>query len=613
MKRWFAVIALLSWVIAAPVATLYDQLAPSLDKVQSLQSSNPVQALSVLTDAENRFREGATDLPPVLREGVLQSLADAKQALSRKSSTDLSARVQFIKAILGKALYDAYFTALAGGKPQDAAALLPKVLSASGLPDSLAPQVTALAQANNLDNLRRFFERTYAQGIVNALGRAQTQTSASQAYLEATRAYALYLVVQDSPKARGLHAKAFVDALSKLSSGNLDSFKSDAKALSTQAQNFLKSVAPAQSNKRSTAPQVAANPPASGGVSLNLPPAPQSGPVKPKEAAKAPLVVAAKAQPTKPQALSLAAPKTPSIAVTDNRLLSDLTPLIKDPTKAQIVARQVGAAGITSLDEWKRVLLDLRGNLLEAQVRFENGQSMAAKTLLGQIDARYRVAIQPVIQAINPSLAERTVRIFDIAQNAAGLRTTDFSILGGELLENSLTLQGQSLGSFHALEVGLLQTTLGIPRAFLFILAGLLSIFPLYLLGLTFGGRNLYWRYLGLAFFFLLLPAMVEGLSYIGALLASQYGVALFNTLANLSIEQNLVTQLFWGLTLFLAVGFAIVGLRGIATQFGLLQNRRTSQSSQPTNPTLPGQPAKTAKPNPGLTSETIVQWDEEF
>ena len=598
MKRWFAVIAVLGWVLAAPAATLYDQLSPALDKVQALQSKNPAQALSVLTDAENRFREGATDLTPVLREGILQSLADAKQALSKRSSADLSARVQFIKAILGKALYDSYFNDLSGGKAQEAATLLPRVLSASGLPVNLSTQATALASANNLEGLRRFFERTYAQGIVNALGRAQTQTSASQAYLEATRAYALYLVVQDSPKARALNAKAFVDALGKLSRGDLNSFKGDAKTLSAQAQSFLKSVSGPQTSTRSTAPVMAA-PPSAGGVALQAtvaPPAPDL------------TVIPVKAQASKPQAPAKAAPK--SALVARDTLLADLTALLKDPKRAQTVAAQVRAAGITSLDEWRRTLLDLRGNLLEAQVQSETGQGEAAKATLSQISARYRVAVQPVVEAVNPALSGRTVRLLDLAQNAAGLRTSDFSVLGGELMENSLTLQGKSLGGFHNFQVGLLQATLGLPRAFLFILAGLLSILPLYLLGLTFGGRNLYWRLLGLAFFFLLLPAMMEGLSYIGSLLGGS--IPVLNVLSNLSIGQSLVTQLFWGLTLFLVVAFATFGLHGIATQFGLLPGGRT-QPVAPSNPTLPGATAKAAKPNPGLTNETIVEWDEEF
>ncbi len=646
MKRWFAIIALLSMAWAAPAITLYDQLAPTLDQVRSLQSSNPARALELLTKAEDDFRKGAGDLTPVLRDGVLQSLADARQALARRSNTDLEARVQIIKAILGKALYDNYFSALAAGNSADANRLLPKVLSASGLPSSLQAQVQTLAASNNLDRVRHLFERTYAQGITNALQRAQTQTSAVRAYLEATRAYALYLIVQDSPRARGLSAKGFVDALGKLSSGNLNGFKSDVQGLVAQAQNFLRAASTPQSQRRST-PTTAQNPPTSGGVRLQAP----STPPAPKEVAPA---RAAAARPPAPPAARPATPTTPQpapaprpvqrtaptptavqrIAPTPTndsyqQLLGDLRFLIKDSRKVEQVADSLSGAGIYSIDDWKRALLEVRGRLLEAQVQAETGQSDAARRTLAQVNARYKIAIQPVVEALQPELAQRTGRVFSLAENAVGLRTSDFTVLSGEMLENGLALEGQSLGTFHDVQVWLLQTILGIPRAFLFILAGMLAFFPLYLLTLTFGGRNVYWRYLGLAFFFLLLPAMMEGLSYIGSILSdSRYGrLPFFGVLTNLSIQQNLLAQLFWGLTVFLVIIFATIGLRGIAAQFGLLQNQRTPLR-RGRNPTIPQATAAaaaagvgaagvagaaSAKPNPGLTSETIVEWDEEF
>ncbi|WP_024049727.1 hypothetical protein [Meiothermus ruber] len=605
MKRWFAIIALFSLAWAAPALTLYDQLAPILDQVRTLQNSNPARALELLAQAEDNFRKGAGELPPVLREGIQQSLADARQALARRSSADLEARIQIIKAILGKALYDGYFNALDKGNTEDAGRLLPKVLAASGLPNSLQAQVQTLAAANNLEGVRRLFERTYAQGIANALQRAQAQTSAVRAYLEATRAYALYLIVQDSPRARGLSAKAFVDALGKLSSGNLGGFKTDVQGLLTQAQNFLRAASSPQSQRRSNPTTTTQTPPAAGGVRLEAPRTPPA----PRETAPA---IAVQTRP------AVQAASTPDAY---QQLLGDLRFLIKDSRQLERVADSLTGAGVYSIDDWKRALLEVRGRLLEAQAQVENGQTDLARRTLAQVSARYRTAIAPLIEALRPELAQRTNRVLDLAENAVGLRTSDFTVLSGELLENALVLEGRSLGAFHSLQIWLLQTILGIPRAFLFILAGLLAFFPLYLLKLTFGGRNVYWRFLGLAFFFLLLPAMMEGLSYIGSILSDpRYGrLPFLSVLTNLSIQQNLVAQLFWGLTVFLVIIFATIGLRGIATQFGLLQNQRTpvqrSRSStlaQTAAGSAAGAAAST-KPHPGLTSETIVEWDEEF
>jgi hypothetical protein len=617
MKGWFAIIALFSLAWAAPALSLYDQLAPTLDQVRTLQNSNPARALELLSKAEDAFRKGAGELAPVLREGIQQSLADARQALARRSNADLEARIQIIKAILGKALYDNYFSALAAGNSTDANRLLPKVLSASRLPNSLQSQIQTLAAANNLDGVRQLFERTYAQGILNALQRAQAQTSAVQAYLEATRAYALYLIVQDSPRARGLSAKGFVDALGKLSSGNLNGFKTDVQGLVVQAQNFLKATSSPQSQRRSTPTTAAQTPPATGGVRLEAPRTPPA----PKEAAPAQAAIAQTRPLTTPPPRPTSTTRPVQVASTPDayqQLLGDLRFLIKDNRKLERVADSLTGAGIYSIDDWKRALLEVRGRLMEAQVQAETGQTDLARRTLAQVSTRYKTAIAPLIEALRPELARRTGQVFALAENAVGLRTSDFTVLSGELLENSLALEGRSLGAFHDLQVWLLQTILGIPRAFLFILAGLLAFFPLYLLTLTFGGRNTYWRFLGLAFFFLLLPAMMEGLSYIGSILSdSRYGrLPFLGVLTNLSIQQNLVAQLFWGLTVFLVIIFATIGLRGIATQFGLLQNQRTPlQKGRRTipQPTAAAGAAASAKPNPGLTSETIVEWDEEF
>ncbi len=608
MKRWFAIFALMSLAWAAPAMTLYDQLAPTLDQVRTLQNTNPARALELLAKAEDDFRKGAGDLAPVLRDGVLQSLADARQALARRSSADLEARIQIVKAILGKALYDNYFSALAAGNNADANQLLPRVLSAAALPNSLQAQAQTLAAANNLDGLRNLFERTFAQGITNALRRAQAQTSAVQAYLETTRAYALYLIVQDSPRARGLSAKGFVDALGKLSSGNLNGFKSDVQGLINQAQNFLQAASSPQSQRSN--PSTAQNPPTPGGVRLQAPRTPPA----PVEVAPARTT-----QPPTPLPRPVQVTTPPPANDPYQQLLGDLHFLVKDSRKAEQIADVLTGAGIYSIDDWKRALLEVRGRLLEAQAQAQSGQSEAAQRTLAQVNTRYKSAIQPLIEALRPELAQRTSRVFALAENAVGLRTSDFNVLSGELLENSLALEGKSLGGFHAAQVWLLQTILGIPRAFLFILAGMLAFFPLYLINLTFGGRNLYWRFLGLAFFFLLLPAMMEGLSYIGSILSDpRYGrLAFFGFLTHLSIQQNLVAQLFWGLTVFLVILFATIGLRGIAAQFGLLQTQRTLLRQ---SPTVSQSAAATgaaglasSKPHPGLTSETTVEWDEEF
>lgn len=59
------------------------------------------------------------------------------------------------------------------------------------------------------------------------------------------------------------------------------------------------------------------------------------------------------------------------------------------------MADSLTGAGIYSIDDWKRALLEVRGRLLEAQAQVENGQTDLARRTLAQVSARYRTAIAP--------------------------------------------------------------------------------------------------------------------------------------------------------------------------------------------------------------------------
>lgn len=248
--------------------------------------------------------------------------------------------------------------------------------------------------------------------------------------------------------------------------------------------------------------------------------------------------------------------------------------------------------------------------LLEAveEVRDEIG---LAVTALGRGDAeegryrlerafyKFRMQVEPVFVHIHPSLTEAISRSLNLLSQATGIRTLD-ALTAYEAVEalRQSFLQGPRQDLWLNLKLALLQTA-GVPRAVFFLLAGALSFFPLYLLRLTFGGRNVYWNLLGLAFLVLLLPIFAEALSYFGSILADYGNLPALAFLSNLSIGQGLLPYLAWGFTIFLVVALAGAGLRGIAAQFGLLREREPEASGGETTPTL--------------TSETIVEWDEEF
>jgi len=258
---------------------------------------------------------------------------------------------------------------------------------------------------------------------------------------------------------------------------------------------------------------------------------------------------------------------------------------------------------IPSLINWLDLLDEVRSSLAQALLYTQNGQPERSRAQLAYAYSRFRLKVYPVVGAYAPDLAERADRLFLLMQNAVGLRTVDFALLLAEVQEMEERLLGGTLGPWHDLQVGVELFLLGLPRAIFFLLAAALAFFPLYLGQLTFGSRNVYWNLLGAAFFFLLLPMFTEGLSYMGSILAEYGGLPALGVLSNLSVAQALMPYLAWGLSAFLVVALATAALRGIAAQFGLLKERGreviTTQDQRPSATTL--------------TSETIVEWDEEL
>jgi hypothetical protein len=572
MKRWLLLVALLGLALAAPLPQVYDRLERALAEVHL---DNPTQALAALDQAQGLLRQEAEGLPPVLRDAALNNLQEARQAVLRKSRVDLEARLLLVRHLLGKALYDGFLTAPQGEK----AAYLTRLARATGLGEGVVKEVAGLP----LEEARKRLEGRYLQLMAQDLAQALAATSRPQAYSALARAYARYLVIQDSPRST-LKAQDFVQALAKVSSG--EAFRPEVQEIQKKVLAWREALrpgtaAPAQS------PQASA-------------PAP---PPAPSPAAQAP-------PPPASPAVSSSPPQTPSIPQTrltepllPGELREEISLLRLDPQ----VATQVGAAlqrlAIPSLVNWLDLLDEVRSSLAQALLYTQNGQYERSRAQLAYAYSRFRLKVYPVVGAYAPDLAERTDRLFLLTQNAVGLRTVDVALLLGEVQEMEERLLGSTLGPWHSLQVEVQLFLLGLPRAVFFLLAAALAFFPLYLIRLTFGGRNVYWNLLGLAFLFLFLPILAEGLSYFGSVMAEYGGLPWLGALANLSIGQGLLPYLAWGLSAFLVVALAGAGLRGIAAQFGLLKER----GAEVTASGIESKPATT------LTSETIVEWDEEF
>ncbi|WP_022797496.1 hypothetical protein [Thermus islandicus] len=555
MKRWLFLAALFGLALAAPLPQVYDRLERALAQVRL---DNPTQALAALDQAQGLLRQEAEGLPPVLRDAAMGNLQEARQAVVRKSRADLEARLLLVRHLLGKALYDGFFQAPQGEK----AAYLARLARATGLGQGEVQEAIGLPP----EEARRRLEGRYLELMAQDLAQALSASSRPQAYLALARAYARFLVVQDSPQST-LKAQDFVQTLARVSGG---------EAFRPQVQELEKRVGLWKEALKGSTAQAAPPPPPA-----PHPPAPQSAPL-----------------PT-PQAPP---PRTPLAETPLPQALREETSLLRlEPEVARRVGEALERMAIPSLVNWLDFLDEVRSGLAQALLYTQNGQHERSRAQLAYAYSRFRLKVYPVVGAYAPDLAERADRLFLLMQNAVGLRTVDFALLLGEVQEMEERLLGGTLGPWHGLQVEVQLFLLGLPRAIFFLLAAALAFFPLYLIRLTFGGRNVYWNLLGLAFLFLVLPIVTEGLSYMGSILAEYGGLPALGVLSNLSVAQALMPYLAWGLSAFLVVALATAGLRGIAAQFGLLKERGAEVVTTE------------ERPSSTLTSETIVEWDEEF
>jgi hypothetical protein len=552
MKRWLLLVALLGLALAAPLPQVYDRLETTLAQARL---DNPTGALAALDQAQGLLRQEAEGLPPVLRDAAISNLQEARQAVLRKSPVDLEARLFLVRHLLGKALYDGFFTAQGGER----ALYLSRLVRATGLGQGAVREVAGLPP----EEARKRLEGRYLALMAQDLAQALAATSRPQAYLALARAYARYLVIQDSPRST-LKAQDFIQTLAKVSGG---------EAFRPEVEEIQKKVLAWRESLKASAPA--------------LPPAPSP----------------ATQAPSPPQASAPApAPSSPLPVQESPRVETFYVASWADPALRERLRRVAYDLGFAYYQDFLEVLTQTQLQLGLATAALGQGNQGEARAHLEAAFWNFSAKIEPLAALVNPSLTERTLRALTRLTQAVGVRAIDVFPVYEALEELGRQFRtGPRETPWLDFRLSLLNLV-GIPRAVFFLLAAALAFFPLYLIRLTFGGRNVYWNLLGLAFLFLLLPILAKGLSYFGSVMAEYGGLPWLAALANLSIGQGLLPYLAWGLSAFLVVALAGTGLRGIAAQFGLLKERGAEVTATGVEP-----------PPSTLTSETIVEWDEEF
>lgn len=226
---------------SVPLETTLDTLTQSLSQIES-QAAEPIQALQTLRQTQTTFESQSGDWPAVLRNGILTSLKDAQTAVGRRSGIDLAAQLAVIRGLAGKQAYDAYFSALESQSAAQATPQLQRLLTLSKLPGALAAQANLLASeatSQNLEALRLLLERAHTQAIRALLEQASTQAQ-PQAFLSISRAYGLYLVIQE--RSGALSANAFVTPLKQLAQNQTAAYTQSLTNLRAEVDQFLKQV-----------------------------------------------------------------------------------------------------------------------------------------------------------------------------------------------------------------------------------------------------------------------------------------------------------------------------------------------------------------------------------
>ena len=590
--RNFALLMALCLPVYLPVAAAqsdligaYRSIQASLEAARTSLRSDPAGALAKVQASENTFRRVSGQLSATLSSGANSALRNAQLAVSRSSSADFGAQSGQIKAILERGMFETYFAVFANTTQAGRYAVaLGQALKLSPATQS---DLSASTRNGNQTRARAILESTIAQIIGNALQSARDNAgNRAVAFAGISRAANHFLIVQDSPRVGEISVAGFSSAIGALTSNDTPGFQQAVGSLSSQIRGFA---------QRARA------------LSASAPVSKPS--LKPT------------ASSTKPVASPSVAPAqaaSPNVAT----IRASLVKAGIDAGKAEQLASDLANQGYTSVGAaLDRVSIKLSNALSKIQ----DANIPDGRAAISDAKNTFDSSLRAVVEAADPALATRVSRVFDATEAAAGVRPVDVTVLLGEIDTIRDWTQGKPMSALQAVVATVQPFWMVYLRGALFLVVALLFSYPIYLLGLAFGGRNPYWRYIGIAMVLLFIPPLIEGLAWLGSFIAQGTGLRFLDGLTSLSVLQNPLAQIAWVVILFLTVGFATAGFRGIAAQFGLIRTRNQGAVTGPTSmgtaafasanntPMERGANTNNTQQVPSTVERTIVEWDEEF
>ena len=564
------------------------------------------QSAAQLEQAELRLTALADNAPASLIGGLSDTFERARDAVRNRSQVDLAVQVAVLKGGFHRLVYEAALQDAAAGELARSQRRLTQLATDMGL--STETQ-SALAAAQTRRTLQATFEAGIAETIRARLAttRDVAPTDTNFAYQAIAQAYGKFIPVQDSPRLPEETAATFVGAFGSLVGAQGETLGAQVAQLSEQMQAF-EAAANAVLN-----PNAVVSETSSEGVSGSTQVAQLSEQAQALETAAAnpdlnesasagTAEASSAAQTTVNEPLDEAATETALVQVSQTQpdaLSLELEGYPLAASARERLLQSYRAQGLTSV---QAALDTLYAQGAKALAAAQLGNVSEAQNLVADFGADYRSLVAPLLS--DESVRNTTSKLIEGLRDSPALRSQDLSVLLAQVgvVANSLRGVEPSFASRLSASTGLFW--MGPIRLSIMIILCFFAFVPLYLLNLAFGGGNRNWQYIGVALFLLLLPAIFEGLSFMGSAVATYAGVGALAPAATLSIFQTPIARVAWAAVTAIAIAFASVGLYGICVQFGLLGK-----------PEEPIQDA-TSDTQLYLTSEgpdTAIDWDEEF
>ncbi|MDZ7708123.1 MAG: hypothetical protein U5J97_09610 [Trueperaceae bacterium] len=638
-------IASLAWAQEAvpedDVLQRYELATESLAAAADALPGDPVDARAALDRAFSALLTLSRGDTSTLSDSLDRVFERARTAIDNRSATDLAVQTAVLRGGFQRLLFESALTAAVEGRPDLARSRLLRLAQDLQLGDARLAQLEDLTDAGPF---RRVFEAGVAEQVsarLQALADAGVPEDRDAAYRTLSRAYADYLLVQDSGRIDPGTNRRFVEAAEALVDGQDEAYLAALTTLATSlgdlreaadagappradAEMPSEGVSELPSDDVNQAVQEGADEAATPSDDATAPETPveeaaETAPAEdaaaedaaaedapaseaPADAASTDETTTADAETTTVDGVDLAALRSEIAAQLDEEReaqalasLEDELAILGIPSPARtMLASDLYAADVATVQALET---ELAADAALVQAWILRGDTQSARDQLAQLEARYEAGLRKVAVRVAP-LADAELReLIDRMNRAPAIRNADTSLLTSEVLSLSQSLRGRTAPWTHRLAASASELWAGLSRPIVMIVLALLALLPLRLLGLAFGGGNPNWRRVSTALLLLVVPILVEGVIAVAALLADPLGVPALAGWTVASIFSSDLTQLLWALVMLLALVLASSGFYGICVQFGVLGRRGRNE---------PTTDVKTR-------DDTLVDWNDDF